>query len=46
MNELFGKGHKLFVDNPYTSEKLFTYFKENGTTVCGTASAKCNSNIT
>ena len=37
MSDVFGKGYKLFVDNWYTSEKLFRYLEENGTAACGTA---------
>ena len=39
MSYLFGKGNKLFVDNWYTSEKLFRYVEENGTAACCTARA-------
>ena len=39
MSGLFGIGYTLFVDNWYTSEKLFKYLEENGTTACGTARA-------
>ena len=39
MGDLFGKGYNLFVDNWYTSEKLFRYLEENGTAACGTARA-------
>ena len=39
MCDLFGKGCQLFVDNWYTSEKLFNYIEENGTAGCGTARA-------
>ena len=39
MSDLLGRGYKLFVDNWYTSEKLFRYLEENGTAVCGIARA-------
>ena len=37
MSDLFGKDCKLFLDNWYTTEKLFRYLEENGTAACGTA---------
>lgn len=37
MEGLLGKGYKLFVDNWYTSEELFSYLYENNTAICGTA---------
>jgi len=37
MNDLYGYGYHLYVDNWYTSESLFTHLAENGTVACGTA---------
>ena len=37
MQKLYGKGYHLYVDNWYTSEKLFDYLKRDGTAACGTA---------
>ena len=37
MSELYGKGHHLYVDNWYTSERLFRHLEQNGTVACGTA---------
>ena len=37
LSGLLGKGYKLFVDNWYTSKKLFRYLEENGMTACATA---------
>ena len=37
MNGLLGKGYKLFVENWYTSEALFTYLHEKQTAASGTA---------
>ena len=37
MADLYGKGYHLYVDNWYTSEKLFRHLEENGTAACGTA---------
>ena len=37
LSDLFGKGYKLFVDNWYTSKKLFRYLEENGMAACATA---------
>ena len=37
MSDLYGKGHHLYVDNWYTSEKLFRHLEQNGTAACGTA---------
>ena len=37
MSELYGKGHHLYLDNWYTSEKLFAHLEQNGTVTCGTA---------
>ena len=31
MKDLFVQGYKLYVDNWYTSEKLFKYLEEDGT---------------
>ena len=39
MSDLFGFGYKLYVDNWYTSEKLFRYLEESGSGACGTARA-------
>ena len=39
MSDLFDFGCKLYVDNWYTSKKLFRYLEENGTGACGTARA-------
>ena len=36
MQDLYGKGYHLHVDNWYTSEKLFDHLERNGTTACGT----------
>ena len=37
MADLYGKRYHLYVDNWYTSEKLFHYLEENGAAACGTA---------
>lgn len=37
MSGLYGNRYHLYVDNLYTSERLFKYLAENGTVVCGTA---------
>ena len=37
METLLNKGYRLYVDNWYTSQELFTYLYENGTAACGTA---------
>ena len=37
MADLYGKGYHLYIDNWYTSEKLFHHLEENGTVACGTA---------
>ena len=37
MSDLYGKGHHLYVNNWYTSEKLFRHLEQNGTAACGTA---------
>ena len=39
MSNLLDFGYKLYVDNWYTSKKLFRYLEENGTGACGTAKA-------
>ena len=39
MQDLFGQGYKLYVDNWYTSETLFRHLEDNGTAACGTAYA-------
>ena len=36
MADLYGKGYHLYVDNWYTSKKLFRHLEENGTATCGT----------
>ena len=37
MQDLYGKGYHLYVDNGYTSEELFDHLEQNGTAACGTA---------
>ena len=37
MTDLYGNGYHLYVDNWYTSERLFKHLSENGTVACGTA---------
>ena len=37
MSDLYGNGYHLYVDNWYTSERLFKHLSENGTVACGTA---------
>ena len=37
MADLYGKGYHLYVDNWYTSGKLFRHLEENGKAACGTA---------
>ena len=37
MSELYNKGYHLYMDNWYTSEKLFKHLQANGTPACGTA---------
>ena len=37
MQDLYGKSYHLYVDNWYTSEKLFNHLERNGTVACGTA---------
>ena len=37
MYDFYGEGYKLYVDNWYTSEKLFRHLEENRTVACGTA---------
>ena len=37
MADLYGEGYHLYVDNCYTSEKLFRHLEENGTAACSTA---------
>ena len=37
METLLNKGYRLYVDNWYTSQELFTYLHENSTAACGTA---------
>ena len=39
VSDLFDFGYKLYVDNWYTSKKLFRYLEENGTGACGSARA-------
>ena len=36
IHQLLEQGYKLFVDNWYTSKKLFRYLAENETGACGT----------
>ena len=35
MSELYNKGYHVYMDNWYTSEKLFLHLEENGTAACG-----------
>ena len=35
-SDLYGYGYHLYVDNWYTSERLFKHLSENGTVTCGT----------
>ena len=37
MSDLYGNRCHLYVDNWYTSERLFKHLSENGTVACGTA---------
>ena len=37
MSELYNQGYHVYMDNWYTSEKLFTHLEANGTAACGTA---------
>jgi len=37
MSELYGKGYHVYMDNWYTSEKLFLHLEKNGTAASGTA---------
>ena len=37
MSDLCGNGYHLYVDNWYTSGRLFKHLSENGTVACGTA---------
>ena len=37
MSDLYGNGYHLYVDNWYTSERLFKHLSENGTVACGNA---------
>lgn len=37
MSELYGKGYHVYMDNWYTSEKLYLHLEENGSAACGTA---------
>ena len=37
IRDLYGKGYHLYIDNWYTSEKLFRHLEENGTAACDTA---------
>ena len=45
MERYFGKGHSLYIDNPYTSLRLANYLVENGMNVTGTGKAENNSNL-
>ena len=37
MKDLYGKGCHLYIDNLYTSEKLFHHLQVNGKAACSTA---------
>ena len=37
MSELHNKGYHVYIDNWYTSLKLFQHLKSNGAAACGTA---------
>ena len=37
MSELYNKGYHVYMDNWYTSLKLFQHLESNGTAACGTA---------
>lgn len=37
MPDLHNQGYHVYMDNWYTSEKLFTHFETNNTAACGTA---------
>ena len=36
MSELYNKGYHVYMDNWYTSLKLFQHLESNGTAACGT----------
>ena len=37
MSSLYNQGYHLYIDNWYTSEKLFRHLESEGTVACGTA---------